>query len=298
MWSWLAQLACFDLTRTVSLPVSAALLQDLQESLRQHEADRMQRLAAAATTASALHLQQRHVRGLAAASATAAAAAGAEQHHSACASLAQDGQQSARLQGPDTPRDRGSPRGAGREFSSGGAAAASGEAALRLLLPSSGASAAATIAKRGAVQPSRLPSRAARAEVSLSPAICSRRCHLLYTPRYFLILLEPCWGPVVLGVATAAALLVLCCSGWCRHAAADRPGGSQGGHAGSTSSSHCSHGSSIVRSWAQRRRQCVVDRLQQHSQHQHGRQRQATACAQHARCVAGQQHEWCRCSSG
>lgn len=260
----------------------------------------MQRLAAAATTASALHLQQQHVRGLAAAAATAAAASGAEQHHSACASLSQDGQQSARLQGPDTPRDRGSPRGAGCESSSGGAAAASGEAALRLLLPSSGASAAAAIAKRGAVHPSRLPSRAARAEVSLSGslAICSRPCRLLHTPRCSLILLEPGWGPVVLGVATAAASLLLCCAGLCRHAAADRPGGSQGGHAGSTSSSHCSHSSSTVRSWAQRRRQCFVDGPQQHSQHQHGRQRQATACAQHARCVAGQQHEWCRCRSG
>lgn len=161
-------------------------MQALQECLRQRDADRAQRLAAAASTTSALYIQQQHVRGVAAASAAAAAAAGNEQQTSTtgASSLLQDGQLSARQRGPGILREWDSPRGGRSGFSSSGSGAAagggcvSGEAAMRLLLPSSGASAAAAIAAMGEVNPAKLPSRTAKAEVSTSRGTVASIVHL------------------------------------------------------------------------------------------------------------------------
>jgi hypothetical protein len=157
-------------------------LQALQASVRQRDAGRNQRLTAAASTASALHMQSQHVRGVAAASAAAAAAA-ADQEQCTSESTQHTGQYLGQQQGADNPQGWGSPRGgscSGRGSSNGGRSGSgarlgscvSGEAALRQLLPSSGAGAAVAIAACGEVHPSRLPSKAAKAEVRVADALC------------------------------------------------------------------------------------------------------------------------------
>jgi hypothetical protein len=152
------------------------LVQALQTSLRQRDADRNDRLTAAASAASILHMQSQHVRGIAAASAAA--------HQERCTMdcTLQNGQYLAGQQrGADTLQGLGSPRGSscsGRGSSNGGSGApagscVSGEAALRLLLPSSGAGAASALAARGEVHPSCLPSKAAQAEVRAADGLDS-----------------------------------------------------------------------------------------------------------------------------
>jgi hypothetical protein len=161
------------------------LLQALQTALRQRHAEHSQRLAAAAATANTMHVQAQHIRGVAAAAAAAAASAAAadaeEQRPSAVCSSLQDRQSSAVLPSTDAGTGRGSPRSA-RHVSRRPAAAAvdgrigvSGEAAMWLLLPSSGASAAAAIAASRSDVAANLPSRVARAEVSWCTRV-ARQC--------------------------------------------------------------------------------------------------------------------------
>ena len=152
--------------------------------MRQRGAERSQRLTAAASTASTLHIQSQHVRDVAAA-ATAAAAlaagAGAEALQAArtSSSLLQDQQQTNRRHslsiGREQKQDGDSqgrpvtgttPRTATASGARASQAAAKGEAAMRQLLPSTGAAAAAAIAACGEIDPASLPSRVAKAEVS------------------------------------------------------------------------------------------------------------------------------------
>lgn len=226
-------------------------LQVLQATLRQRDADRNQRLTTAASTTSALHKQSQHVRGIAAASAAAAAAA--DQEHCTTESTLHNGQYLGQqrgadtLQGWDSPRDgscsgRGSSNGGHSGSGAGVAGCVSGEAALRLLLPSSGAGAAAAIAARGAVHSSRLPSKAAKTEVRGIYAVSWMRNQPLeaqivdwacvqsapalvqnHTRVGATAWLSSCWLLELLNMVTVADVScpVCCCAGRCSHTAAD-----------------------------------------------------------------------------
>jgi hypothetical protein len=119
----------------------------------------------------------------AAATAAAAAAAGAsaeeQQVTRTASSLLQDQQQTNRRHSLSIAREQkqngnsqgrpatgSSPRTATASAARASQAAARGEAAIRQLLPSTGAAAAAAIAACGDIDPASLPSRVARSEVS------------------------------------------------------------------------------------------------------------------------------------
>jgi hypothetical protein len=167
--------------------MTVVLLQALQAALRQRHAEHSQRLSAAAATAKTLHVQAQHIRGVAAAAAAAAAAANTDdQQPTAASSLLQDSQASGGQPCTDAATGRRSPRSAQHVPRSPAAAAAagdgvsgagvSGEAAMRLLLPSSGASAAAAIAASRSDVAANLPSRVARAEVGWCVAVACASC--------------------------------------------------------------------------------------------------------------------------
>lgn len=142
--------------------------------LRLREDERSQRLKAAAATASMLHLQTQHIRGMAAAQAAAAVATAAAAEVSPAGSCGQRGPQSMQGSPPASVRQHWSQSGSASAVRSSGGSkdvvsqdGTQGGMAMRLLLPSSGAAAAAAIAasSHGGTNDSRLPSRAARAEV-------------------------------------------------------------------------------------------------------------------------------------